>query len=662
MRLSGLSIRVLVTLLVVLPIAAVAAALVGLSSSASRGISEQLGASLIADASARVRSDLSRFLSGAVRVSDLYERRVRDGVLPTDSLQDWERFELDDLVTSPDVASISFGSIRGDCTWVLRNKGRLEVGRADGSRLGAGPDAPNAVEYEIKPSGQIAPTPIREYRYDPRERPWYKTGAGSPTPVWTPVYFWFGEAGSDAETGTGYVRAIRSEWGEFRGVLVIDVTLGGLSEFLRTLPLSQHGALFIVDERALVVAASEGGVNSPKGERLPLSESASAAGRAAATVLGSGGPTSGMRRVKVESEPVRATVTRLRPYPGIDWRLIALAPERVFLGEAQAARRRLIWVSVAAALGAVLVGVFVSRRISGPLLRLVEHVRKVGGGDFETRLELRAARELTELSGALNTMAGGLKQRMQLQQALSVAEQVQNSLLPASAPAPPGLEVWGRSKYCETTGGDYYDFLDVTGIAGGRLLLAVGDVMGHGVGSALLMASARAALRARAVDPGSVADMMGRVNEVLSRDARHERFMTMLLMVMDPQVRSARWAGAGHDPPIIYEPTKEAFRTLEGGDMPLGIMTDVRYEEYEITDLTPGSVIVLGTDGIWEAQSASKALFGKAPLEALIRRDAGKTAEEIGKAIEEAVRAHCAPVLAQDDVTMVVMRLTPWKG
>jgi sigma-B regulation protein RsbU (phosphoserine phosphatase) len=286
----------------------------------------------------------------------------------------------------------------------------------------------------------------------------------------------------------------------------------------------------------------------------------------------------------------------------------------------------------------------------------------VGSGDFETRLELRAARELTELSGALNTMAGGLKHRMHLQQALSVAEQVQNSLLPASAPAPPGLEVWGRSRYCETTGGDYYDFLDVSGIPGGRLLLAIGDVMGHGVGSALLMASARAALRSRAVDPGSVADMMARVNEVLSRDARHQKFMTMLLVVLDPQARSARWAAAGHDPPIIYEPAKQAFRTLEGGDVPLGIMTDVKYEEYEIEALTPGSVIVLGTDGIWEAQNAEKKLFGKPRLEEIIRENAGKTAAEIGAAVEEAVRAYCAPASAQDDVTMVVMRLTPWKS
>ncbi len=661
MRVGALSIRVLVTAMVVLPIVAVAAGLVWLSSSASRGISEQLGASLMSGAAARVRSDLARFLSSAVRVSDLYERRVRDGVLPVDDLRAWERFELDDLVTSPDVASISFGSVRGDCTWVLRNKGRLEVGRADGARLGAGPDAVNAIEHVIEPSGGTGEV-IREYRYDPRTRPWYATGSGSPRPLWTPVYFWFGTGGSDAETGSGYTRAIRSEWGELRGVLVIDVTLGGLSQFLRSLPLAESGWLFIVDEEGRLVAASDGGVNSEKGERLMLEESSSAAGRAAADLLGAPAGRAGMRRTEVRGEPARATVTPLRPYAGIDWRLIAMAPESVFLGEAQAARRRLIWVSVAAALAGVLLGVFVSRRISRPLLRLVAHVRKVGAGDFESRLELRAARELTELSGALNTMAGGLKQRMHLQQALNVAEQVQNSLLPAQAPAPPGLEVWGRSKYCETTGGDYYDFMDVTGIAAGRLLLAIGDVMGHGVGSALLMASARAALRARAIDPGSLADMMARVNEVLARDARHQKFMTMLLMVMDPQMRSARWAAAGHDPPIIYEPTKQAFRALDGGDVPLGIMTDVKYEEYQIEDLTPGTVIVLGTDGIWEAQSVEKRLFGKTRLEAIIRENAGKSAADIGAAVEEAVKAHCAPASAQDDVTMVVMRLTPWKG
>ncbi len=318
-------------------------------------------------------------------------------------------------------------------------------------------------------------------------------------------------------------------------------------------------------------------------------------------------------------------------------------------------------VSGFAALGAIGVGIFVSGRITRPLLRLVDHVRRVGSGDFETRLDLRTGRELAELSGALNAMSGGLKQRVQLQQALSVAEQVQRSLLPATAPVPRGLDIWGRSRYCETTGGDYYDFLDMSGLPAGRMLLAIGDVMGHGIGSALLMATARAALRARAIDEGSLADMMARVNEVLSRDARHERFMTMLLMVLDAQLRSARWAAAGHDPPIIYEPPKDAFRALDGGDVPLGIMTGVAYQEYEVNDLTPGAVIVLGTDGIWEAQNGDRAFFGKPRLEAIIRENAARPAAEIGRAIEDAVKAHCAPASAQDDVTMVVIRLVPWQ-
>src|SRR5690349_20278555 len=122
------SIRVLVATLAVVPVVVLAVVLVTLLAASTREISERLGESLVDNATSSVRADVSSFLSGAVRVSDLYERRLAGGLLPTTDLGAWERPELDDLVVNPGVASICFGAASGETTWLLRRADHLELG------------------------------------------------------------------------------------------------------------------------------------------------------------------------------------------------------------------------------------------------------------------------------------------------------------------------------------------------------------------------------------------------------------------------------------------------------------------------------------------------------------------------------------------------------
>ena len=109
---------------------------------------------------------------------------------------------------------------------------------------------------------------------------------------------------------------------------------------------------------------------------------------------------------------------------------------------------------------------------------------------------------------------------------------MQQSLLPQSIPKLIGLDIAAHSRYCEQTGGDYYDFIDIADLPQDRAFIAVGDVMGHGIGSALVMATARAAVRASAQSGElSLGQLMGRVNDVLASDP-HGLFMTLALIVI----------------------------------------------------------------------------------------------------------------------------------
>jgi phosphoserine phosphatase RsbU/P len=644
------SVRTVIAAAAVIPIVVVAIALVVLFSLTGRRISEQLGASLIADATARVESDLRAFLSHAVRTSDLYTRRILDGSLPIDDLGAWETDELHDLLTTPDVASICFGAADGSATWLLRAHGRLELGRVTRGNNDA------AVEFVRDPAGPILPEPIRVYHYDPRERPWYRLALDHHRPIWTPIYFWFGDAGADSETGAGYTRAVRAPDGTLLGVLVIDVTLHGLSAHLKSLPVASTGFAYLIDDHELLVAASDGHVNSDLGERLLLSRSDSAPARAVAAAIAADQSAHFFRRLELEQGPARANITTLSPFPGINWRLVTVVPESAFLAEANALRARAVWISVLAAGGGVLLGVSLARLVSRPLIQLAGHIRRIGAGDFDARIDLYAAHELRELSDELNRMAGGLKERLALEQSLAVATQVQQSLLPHGAPDAPGLDIAGHIRYCDGTGGDYFDYIRLR--PGGPTLIVIGDVMGHGIGAALLMATARASLRAYATSCSDLGQLLTRVNADLARDVHQGRFMTMLLLLVDPSTGTLRWASAGHDRPIVYDPAGRFIET-EGGGIPLGVEAGAVYADSCVSGLAPGAVVAIGTDGVWEARKPGGEFFGKDRLRALVRDHARRPAAEIAAVVATALGAFLENCPFQDDATLVIVRLEP---
>jgi sigma-B regulation protein RsbU (phosphoserine phosphatase) len=239
--------------------------------------------------------------------------------------------------------------------------------------------------------------------------------------------------------------------------------------------------------------------------------------------------------------------------------------------------------------------------------------------------------------------------------------EVQQRLLPARPPEVRGLDVAGHSTYCDETGGDYYDFLvieqpDDCERDRGRLLIALGDVMGHGVAAALVMAGARAVLRDRAGNAGSLGELMSRLNALLASDLDGTRFMTMHLAVIDARAGTYRIASAGHDPAIIYDTVTGEFTEIDEGDLPLGVMSDSTYEEHAYDGLRPGQVILVGTEGIWEMPSDSGEQFGKDRLRDVIRASAAGSAADVVKAVLDAihtVRGECRPM---DDVTFVVIK------
>ena len=347
--------------------------------------------------------------------------------------------------------------------------------------------------------------------------------------------------------------------------------------------------------------------------------------------------------------------------------LVLIVPHEDVVRDAVAAKRRAqreVYGQLGANIGSLLLVVglvlviawFVSRNVTRPVLALSEAAKRLAGGDLETRAKVRGRDELNDLASAFNTMVPKLADRLKLRESLNLAMEVQQNLLPGEAPTLEGLDVAGSSDYCDETGGDYYDFLDLAPLGPGRLGIALGDVTGHGIAAALLMTTARALLRSRIDQPGSLVEQFGDINAHLCADTGGEKFMTLFFLVMDTNAGVMRWISAGHDPAVVYDRHADSFSELEGEDLPLGIEASWSFNEFDREILRDGEVLVIATDGVWEARDDEDALFGKERMNEVIRANADKPAAEIAEAIQAAVRAYRGGVPQLDDITLVVIK------
>ena len=242
--------------------------------------------------------------------------------------------------------------------------------------------------------------------------------------------------------------------------------------------------------------------------------------------------------------------------------------------------------------------------------------------------------------------------------ALALAAEVQKSLLPQGKPQIQGLDIAGKNVSCDEIGGDYFDFLWRREDPSSPFSVVVGDITGHGVDSALLMTSARAFLRMRASQPGTMSDIVTAMNSHLAQDVLESgRFMTLFYMTIDPANDSIKWVRAGHDPAVFYDPTKDEFEELKGTGIALGVSNEFKYEENVKTGLKEGQIIAIGTDGIWEAFDKNGKMFGKDRFRDLIRQNAQANADDILNAVYGELSLFTKGHKSEDDITLVVIKV-----
>ncbi len=508
--------------------------------------------------------------------------------------------------------------------------------------------------------------------YEPRERPWYRRAKDTGELTWlAPIR----DASTRVVTLT-LSMPVRRPDGSFAGVTAIDVPF---SAIFRELKLPQDWAamaetVFVVPARAptqpgrgLLILAHRGDqarrrdwttpvelelLTSPDAEELAALAADAASGR------------SGVRELRHRGSPA---LWAYGAGKGRDAFPVVIVPTARVLAQALQAERyvqdtvvrglELSGLVLLAAVAAVAVVAFVSSRyVTRPIRELTAAARRLAAGDYEARVDVRTGDELQELGEVFNDTGPKLAERQRMKQALELAMGIQQHLLPEAPPELEGFDISGRCDYCDETGGDYYDFISLVDVAPGRVGIAVGDVTGHGIAAALLMASARGVLRSHAAAHGDLGELFAHVNRHLVRDTGEERFMTLFYGVLDGPGRTLSWISGGHDPAIWLRRTGGRFEELPNTGVPLGILEEAPYASAGPVRLEPGDVVLIGTDGIWEATNAAGEQFGKDRLRQVMAANAERTAAEIHSAVVEAVAAFRGTEPQKDDVTLVVIK------
>jgi sigma-B regulation protein RsbU (phosphoserine phosphatase) len=357
---------------------------------------------------------------------------------------------------------------------------------------------------------------------------------------------------------------------------------------------------------------------------------------------------------------------------------------------------------------ALLSAAWMTRAVTGTVHKLYRATESVQRGDFSHRIRTRSRDQLGELAVAFNDMSANIEtllaervEHERLKREIEIAHEVQAQLFPRTTPVLSTAEITGECRAALGVAGDYYDFIEV---APGLIAFTLGDVSGKGISASLVMSNLQAALRAQAEtvaermrlaasataaaalaggksaaaaastssDGGQTLDsaLAGRdvdgarevarvtasINEQLCRSTDSNRFATLFLALYDDRTRTLRYTNAGHNAPVLVRADGTVERLTTGGIV-VGAFPSVVFEEGRTT-LGEGDLLVLFSDGVTEAQSATGEEYGEGKFASFVAARRDDTASNLRHAVFEEIDRWSGDAERGDDQTLVILKAT----
>jgi sigma-B regulation protein RsbU (phosphoserine phosphatase) len=321
---------------------------------------------------------------------------------------------------------------------------------------------------------------------------------------------------------------------------------------------------------------------------------------------------------------------------------------------------------------ALIIGVSLTRTVTGAVHSLYEGTQRVMQGDFSHRITVSGRDQLADLSKSFNSMTENLeklvivaKEKERLQAELALALEVQEQLYPKTAPIFKTIRVTGMCQPARMVSGDYYDYQR---LSANRLAFAIGDVAGKGISAALLMAGIQSAMRMelrgsqdfatppQAATNGhrlSTARLVSELNKQLHATTSPEKFATFCIALYDDDTGMLTYTNAGHLPPILIHNGSSTLLDING--TVVGAFPASKYDESKI-ELHSGDLLVCYTDGITEPENEYGEMFGEERLIELVSKNQDRDDHRVIEVVMDAVRQWTGAPELSDDMTVLLAR------
>jgi sigma-B regulation protein RsbU (phosphoserine phosphatase) len=509
--------------------------------------------------------------------------------------------------------------------------------------------------YSIIENGKISTSILNNEDYDYFGMDWFLIPVRLNKDYWSEPYY---DEGGGNIMMTTCAHIVRDDAGKTIGVMTADVSLDSLTQFVESMKplgpdsysfmLSRHGYYLsnvdhskIMNETVFITAFQTGSKDFEKAGHDMI------AGK------------SGMVKFKQNKKTFYAFYTNI---PNVSWSICAVTPDSYILGDLRNITNRIIILFI---IGLLLVNVLTYKVIAWmtkPIAGFSKSAGEIADGNFNTILPVvKTEDELMTLHNSIDHMRHSLqtyidelqvttanKERMEKE--LSIAHDIQMGMLPKIFPPFPerkDVDLYAILKPAKEVGGDLYDFF----VREQKLYFAVGDVSGKGVPASLIMAITSSLFRTLTQIDTEPANIIKAMNAPLCENNPSNMFVTMIIGVLDLNSGYLRVCNAGHNPMILSNKDGVHYLNLKK-NLPVGLMGEFDYKADSLT-INPGDKLILYTDGVTEAESETKELFGEERLLQLVEQNKQCNVRDIINVVMDGIAGHVKHAVQSDDITVM---------
>ncbi len=320
--------------------------------------------------------------------------------------------------------------------------------------------------------------------------------------------------------------------------------------------------------------------------------------------------------------------------------VIGKSPKILKSGEHDQAFYENIWNTILS--GNTYRGGIINRKKNGELYWSVQTITPMKDDNGNITNFVSVLKDVTEI-----------KQKHDQEFQLKIAREIQQCLMKANYSIP-GFDIAGATYSASETNGDYIDFITMPD---GCIGMIIGDVSGHGLGAALLMATTRGYLRAFARNESDPAILLTKLNDELMGDLSDGLFVTMVFARLNPHDNTLDYASAGHPPAFLISQSGEIKYEMKSTGIPLGVIKDYQYQKSDRIKLESDDTLFFLTDGVFEARSDQKIDFGVERALDLIKTNQPTSARQLLDLLFQNIRSFSENKPQEDDITLLLCKV-----